>query len=150
MPGNLLSKHTPPPLGFKIMPPYKKLYTYIVYINDFMGNVIEAQYYTADNKLSFKYSYRYDFRYNQTEIKYYNNKGSVSWRKKLKYDKEGYLVQYKLYMNNRQALLSKVRYQFDQNNNWINCTETRKRYDNFFAYDVTDNTLFMVRKLDYY
>ncbi|RLD89127.1 MAG: hypothetical protein DRJ09_07140 [Bacteroidetes bacterium] len=129
---------------------YKKLYTYIVYINDFMGNVIEAQYYTADNKLSFKYSYRYDFRYNQTEIKYYNNKGSVSWRKKLKYDKEGYLVQYKLYMNNRQALLSKVRYQFDQNNNWINCTETRKRYDNFFAYDVTDNTLFMVRKLDYY
>ena len=129
---------------------YQNLFTYIIYVNDYMGNVLEAQYYRADNKLSFKYTYRYDFRYNQTEIKYYNNKGSVSWRKKLKYDKNGHLIQYKLYMNNRQALLSKLSYQFDQNNNWINRTETRKRYDNFFAYDVTDNTFITVRKIDYY
>jgi len=129
---------------------YQKLYTYIIYLNDFMGNVVEAQYYTADHKLSYKYTYRYDFRYNQTEIKYYNNKGSVSWRKKLKYNKERHLVQYKLYMNNRQALLSKLNYQFDQHNNWVNRTETRQHYDNFFAYDVSDNTFITVRKIDYY
>lgn len=129
---------------------YQNLYTYIIYINDFMGNVIEKRYYTADNKLSFKYTYRYDFRYNKTEIKYYNNKGSVSWRKKIKYNKEGLMTQYILYMNNRPALLSTFRYLYDNYHNWVKRTESRKLYNNFFAYEVKDNTLITQREIEYY
>ncbi len=129
---------------------YKNLFTYIVYVNDFMGNVLEKRYYTDDDRLSFKYTFKYDFRYNKIEIKFYNNKGSVSWRKKMKYNKEGLLTQYKLYMNNRPALLSKFRYQLDSNKNWIKRVETRKLYNNFFAYDIKDNTIVTENEIEYY
>jgi hypothetical protein len=129
---------------------YQNLYTYIIYINDFMGNVLEKQYYTADHRLSFKYTYKYDFRYNKTEIKYYNNKGSVSWRKKIKYNKEGLMTQYILYMNNRPAMLSKFKYLYDNFHSWVKRTESRKLYNNFFAYEVKDNTLITQREIEYY
>ncbi len=129
---------------------YHNLFTYVVYKNDFMGNVLEELYYTHDNKLSFKYTYHYDFRYNKTEIKYYNKKGSVSWRKKLKYNKDGLVVQFMLYMNNRPALLSKFKYVYDNSHQWVKRTETRKLYPNFFAYEVKDNTLITLREIEYY
>ena len=129
---------------------YKNLFTYIIYINDFMGNVLEEKYYTSDKRLSFKYTFKYDFRYNKIETKFYNRKGSVSWRKKMKYNKEGFLTQYKLYMNNRPALLSKFKYQLDSNKNWIKRVETRKLYNNFFAYDIKDNTIVTENEIEYY
>ncbi len=129
---------------------YKKLFTYVIYVNDFMGNVIEAKYFTADHTLLFKYTYQYDYKYHKTEIKYYNSKGSVSWRKKIKYNKRGLPSEYKLFMSNRPAMSAKITYTLNSYNDWTQRKETRKLYGNFFASDISDNTLITTRDIEYY
>lgn len=129
---------------------YSDLFTKIIYETDFKGNVLQAIYFKPDNTLSFKYTYKHDYRYNKTEVKYYNNKGSVSWRKNISYNQKGLPISYKLYMNNRVALSAKISYTFNRFNDWTIRKETRKLYGNFFASDITDNTLITTRNIEYY
>lgn len=129
---------------------YQNLFTYVKYKSDFKGNILEESYYTGNNRLSFKYINKYDFKYNKVEIKYYNKSGNLSWRKKLKYNAKGDVTESKFYESNRLALVSKYEYEYDHNSNWTKCTETRKLYDNFFANDLSDNTIITTRTIEYY
>ncbi len=129
---------------------YKKLFTKVIYTNDFKGYTTKGSYFTADSILSYKYLYEYDYKYNKTSIKYYNSSGNLSWRKRIKYNTDGNAKEIKLFESNRLALTSKFEYKFDQNNNWIKRTETRKLHDNFFADGLNDNTVITTRDIIYY
>jgi len=138
------------PIAVEFYKYYQDLFSKIIYENDFKGNVLQAKYFKPDNTLSFKYTYKHDYRYNTTEVKYYNGKGSVSWRKKINYNLKGLPINYKLYRNNRLALSAKISYSFNRFNDWTIRKETRKLYGNFFAYDISDNTLITIRDIEYY
>lgn len=129
---------------------YKDLFAYITFTNDFKGNVLEKRYFTSDNNLAFSYTFKYDYKYNATEIKYYNSHQSVSWRKKNKYNQDNNLIESTLYLNNRIALRSKFEYVLDYNRNWVKQIEKRKLYDNFYADDISDNTIITIRDIKYY
>jgi len=129
---------------------YKDLFAFITFINDFKGNVLEKKYFTSDNNLAFSYNFKYDYKYNATEIKYYNSHQSVSWRKKNKYNTDNNMIESTLYLNNRIALRSKFEYVLDNNSNWVKQIEKRKLFDNFYADDITDNTIITIRKIEYY
>ncbi|MFK5855288.1 MAG: hypothetical protein QM503_04090 [Bacteroidota bacterium] len=129
---------------------YKKLFTRILYINDFKGYTLQEKYYTEDSTLAYKLMYKYDYKYNRVEIKYYNSSGHVSWRKKIKYNTDGNISEIKLFESNRMAMLSKFEYEFDQYRNWTKREETKKLYDNFFSDNLNDNTVITYREIIYY
>ena len=129
---------------------YQRLFTSIDYKNDFKGYILRSEYLTETGSLYCKYLYKYDYKYNRVETKFYNNKGKLSWRKKMKYNQEGFLKESKLYESNRIARKSEFIYSTDSNGNWVERTEKRQLFDNFFAYNLNDDTIVTIRKIEYY
>ncbi len=129
---------------------YSGLYTTIDYVTDFKGNILSSKYTTQNGSLYCRYQYNYDYMYKRVQTKYYNNKNKLSWRKKIKYDRDGLVSEIKLYESNRIARVSEFSYKTDAKANWIDRTEKRQLFDNFFAYYLDDNTIITKRIIEYY
>ena len=129
---------------------YQRLFTSIDYKNDYKGYVLSSVYSTDKGSLYCKYLHKYDYKYNRVETKYYNNRGKLSWRKKIKYNQDGFILESKLYESNRIARKSEFSYSTDSSGNWIERTEKRQLYDNFFAYNLNDDTVVTIRRIEYY
>jgi hypothetical protein len=125
-------------------------YNSIVYKNDYRGFCTEEQYLRPDKSQFCRYEHDYDFRGNKSEMNYYNANDRHSWRKTYKYDKDNLVELSRMYKDNRIVLRSDYSYEFDTAGNWTKKTEYRKIYYNIYSSLLKKGDIVTNRKIDYY
>lgn len=121
----------------------------VTYQYEYRGFCTEEKFLKPDGGLSFKFSYKYDFRGNKLESAYFKG-GNLSWITKYTYDRYGNLTESRVFKDNRIAVQSYYKHQFDDKKNWISRLEEREVFVNILTAGLEQSDILTERIIEYY
>ena len=122
----------------------------VLYQYEYRGYCTEEKFLKPDGGLSFKFNSKYDFRGNKLESAYIKGTGNLSWITKYTYDRNNNLIESRVLKDNRVAVQSTYKHQFDEKKNWISRLEEREVFVNILTAGLEQSDILTERIFEYY
>lgn len=121
----------------------------VAYQYEYRGYCTEEKFIKPDGGTSFKFINKYDFRGNKLESAYFKG-GNISWLTKYTYDRYGNLTESRVFKDNRIAVQSYYKHQYDDKKNWISRLEEREVFVNILTAGLVQSDILTERIIEYY